>query len=732
MTKKLSTPFAVNSTLRNDVPVNATNDQTNKGIVGYNNGWTSINKLPLENGGQPPYMEDMNGVLFDITGNIVDINKGLPQYYDDSYATLIGGYPIGARLVLDDNSTTVISKIANNQNNPNTNMTGWISFSDLESKFSVRSIAELANISAKDGKLVYVDSYYLGMNRGGGYRLYNSSRASENDKFLCINGWILLTNSYYFEQGGVIADGTDQSQNIQNVLDVCKSKNIKNVSFSNSDEYAIASEVVFKQDPSDGYVQQPSKKTIVRFNGATIRLLSDNQVGIVVSRDYVRLENPSFISSKSGCIGILNGLISENNDTSLRRSSQFMELISPTSTGLDVAVKFQPQKTINGQAWGAFYHFITYYNFRDTNIGFYFDICSSADVATTRTTIIGGEMIQGSCLIYGMNFETLYAVGCNAEMLTRQDSRLPDNSAVVVYTTSSPSNSGMSNGYSTINVNCEAVSRYYNISSADTEITGRMISASDSDLSKVAIKNSSNYDLMRDPQLLATGLGTPVSLKLRRYKDLTPNGGSQLSLDELSDKSGFNLYVMNENGNRLKISTDTIETPSSIFANDSSAKEHVFNSKLSSNAGVRFGYDEIPAITASDYKGIRLGSLISTPVAVSPVYDSVFKLGESDKRFTDIYLVNSPTVSSDAKFKKDFRKLSQIEKDVALEIKNSIGLYKMVSNDDGWHCGVIAQDIVSIFEKNGLNALDYNFINYEKDSYSIRYEQLAMFIIICI
>ena len=103
MTKKLSTPFAINSTLRNDVPVNATNDQANKGIVGYNNGWTSINKLPLENGGQPPYMEDMNGLFFDITGNIVDINKGLPQYYDDAYATLIGGYHVGARFVLDEN-----------------------------------------------------------------------------------------------------------------------------------------------------------------------------------------------------------------------------------------------------------------------------------------------------------------------------------------------------------------------------------------------------------------------------------------------------------------------------------------------------------------------------------------------------------------------------------------------------------------------------------------------------
>lgn len=136
MTKKLSTPFAVNSTLRNDVPVKATTEQTAKGIIGYADGWTSINKLPIDNGGQAPWMEDINGVLHDITGNISDINKGLPQYFDTDFATSIGGYPIGARLCLDDNSEYVVSTIASNSNNPNSNMTGWkkTNFSEYDFK----------------------------------------------------------------------------------------------------------------------------------------------------------------------------------------------------------------------------------------------------------------------------------------------------------------------------------------------------------------------------------------------------------------------------------------------------------------------------------------------------------------------------------------------------------------------------------------------------------------------
>lgn len=136
MTKKLSTPFAVNSTLRNDVPVKATTEQTAKGIIGYADGWTSINKLPIDNGGQAPWMEDINGVLHDVTGNISDINKGLPQYFDTDFATSIGGYPIGARLCLDDNSEYVVSTIASNSNNPNSNMTGWkkTNFSEYDFK----------------------------------------------------------------------------------------------------------------------------------------------------------------------------------------------------------------------------------------------------------------------------------------------------------------------------------------------------------------------------------------------------------------------------------------------------------------------------------------------------------------------------------------------------------------------------------------------------------------------
>ena len=56
---------------------------------------------------------------------------------------------------------------------------------------TVESISDLNNLIAWDGRTVYVKSYYQGLNKGGGTRIYNYSRRNENDGFLCINGWVL-------------------------------------------------------------------------------------------------------------------------------------------------------------------------------------------------------------------------------------------------------------------------------------------------------------------------------------------------------------------------------------------------------------------------------------------------------------------------------------------------------------------------------------------------------------
>lgn len=53
------------------------------------------------------------------------IKTGLPPLFDQAFADAIDGYPLNARLMLDSGDI-VRSTIANNTNNPNSDMTGWV------------------------------------------------------------------------------------------------------------------------------------------------------------------------------------------------------------------------------------------------------------------------------------------------------------------------------------------------------------------------------------------------------------------------------------------------------------------------------------------------------------------------------------------------------------------------------------------------------------------------------
>ena len=121
-TRLISTPFAQegNKTQIQNVAGEFDNSAT------YQLGFPPITMQSIRSGGKPPKGTDFNGVLFDITENISFLCKGGRYQYNAGLSTLIGGYPEGSNLLLDDNVTEVVSTVAGNQNNPNINMTGWI------------------------------------------------------------------------------------------------------------------------------------------------------------------------------------------------------------------------------------------------------------------------------------------------------------------------------------------------------------------------------------------------------------------------------------------------------------------------------------------------------------------------------------------------------------------------------------------------------------------------------
>jgi hypothetical protein len=76
-------------------------------------------------GGTPTPQGDMNGILQIITGFQLWVNAGGQFPFSATLSTAIGGYPLGAVVQLSTGTSSVISTVNGNTNNPNTNMAGW-------------------------------------------------------------------------------------------------------------------------------------------------------------------------------------------------------------------------------------------------------------------------------------------------------------------------------------------------------------------------------------------------------------------------------------------------------------------------------------------------------------------------------------------------------------------------------------------------------------------------------
>lgn len=119
----IAQPFA-NAGQRTDIPNNATG--TNRASMAE--GWSDITSTPIDDGGVPPNRSDFNGLGYLGTLPLLFIQQGGFITYNSAQSAAIGGYPKGAILWITNNGVpqyAVRSTIANNTNNPASNMTGW-------------------------------------------------------------------------------------------------------------------------------------------------------------------------------------------------------------------------------------------------------------------------------------------------------------------------------------------------------------------------------------------------------------------------------------------------------------------------------------------------------------------------------------------------------------------------------------------------------------------------------
>lgn len=112
-------PFA-NTGTKNTIP-----EASASPLASLEDGFPPVTMQPISTGGVPPAGKDFNGIFYWITQFQAWVNGGGRFKFDATFATTIGGYPVGVILQLDDDVSEVVCVTANNTNDPNSNMTGW-------------------------------------------------------------------------------------------------------------------------------------------------------------------------------------------------------------------------------------------------------------------------------------------------------------------------------------------------------------------------------------------------------------------------------------------------------------------------------------------------------------------------------------------------------------------------------------------------------------------------------
>ncbi|WNO24182.1 putative tail fiber protein [Acinetobacter phage Scuro] len=171
-------------------------------------------------------------------------------------------YDIGDRVKLT-NGDIVCSTIANNTNNPNSDMTGWVKVNSASQIFDesgltqqeinngVNSIADLVNISNPfDGQRVFVKSYnaplyiLLKPYQGGNVFIYDAAKSHINDGVFVINGWVAQNQNLTFEKCGVVVGlPQDQSAAINKAIRYAISSRIYHLTFETQGRVYIADTV---------------------------------------------------------------------------------------------------------------------------------------------------------------------------------------------------------------------------------------------------------------------------------------------------------------------------------------------------------------------------------------------------------------------------------------------------------------------------------------------------------
>lgn len=194
--EKISIPFAVDGTKRpipNDSQIGIVD-----GAASFETGFPPKTFTPIAAGGVPPAGADFNGIF----NRITDIQRwqcvGGMFKFDAEFASLIGGYPKGSRILGSDLFTVWVSDVDANINNPDINPVGWKSLSASNGASYIGGAGQVVSsiaavrllLKTSPSKNAFVTGFYVPGDGGGGSYYLDSTDTTSPDT----NGTVIVAD----------------------------------------------------------------------------------------------------------------------------------------------------------------------------------------------------------------------------------------------------------------------------------------------------------------------------------------------------------------------------------------------------------------------------------------------------------------------------------------------------------------------------------------------------------
>ena len=236
--------------------------------------------------------------------------------------------------------------------------------------------------------------------------------------------------------------------------------------------------------------------------------------------------------------------------------------------------------------------------------------------------------------------------------------------------------------------------------------------------------NAGNVLAQPTAAINSTGIGTE-----------TVAGTNATTIGHSAAAAGENGVAVGKSSNASALSSTAIGTTASVTGANS----------IAIGFGVAAG---IPNVTAI---GNLLNEGVYTYGGFYTQLDNTFDIGSAGGRFKTIYATTGTINTSDLREKQDIQNISVVEKRVAFALKGLIKKFKfrdavtLKGDAARIHIGVIAQEVISAFSAEGLDAENYGILCYDEwesgvavdgvsvitagNRYGVRYEELLTFII---